>query len=184
MGVGLTHGTFIRLVAGGTGLSFRTVTAWTAIENGPVDNPLNIGPGNRYGSNVKAAAAVIALLRKDVSNRWGYRDILASAGQKDVTQLSAIANSSWDSSHYESGMRLLNTYNTLFPTGHVTFGPGDIRVRNPVTQIGPAAGLVTGGVGSILGKLASTNTWIRVVLVIVGVVALLAAVGIFVRELR
>lgn len=181
MGVGLTHGTFIRLVAAGTGLSFRTVAAWTAQENGPVDNPLNIGPGNSYGSNVKAAAATIALLRKDVANRNGYRVILASAGKPDEVQLKAIIASKWEATHYEGGMRLFDTYNSLFPDGKIHFSPKDITVGNPVTG---AKNLLTDIVPSLLGKLASTNTWIRVVLVIIGVVALLGALGIFVRELR
>jgi len=184
MGVGATHGTFIRLVAAGTGLSFRTVTAWTAQENGPVDNPLNIGPGNHYGSNTKAAAATIALLRKDVTNRNGYRDILASAGKKDELQLTAIINSKWEATHYAGGMRLFDTYNSLFPSGKIHFSPKDITVKNPVTQIGPAIGLATGGVTSLLGKVLSTATWIRVLLVIIGAIALLGAVFIFARELR
>jgi len=78
-------------------------------------------------------------------------------------------------------MRLFNTYNSLFPDGKIRFSPKDITVGNPVTG---AKNLLTDIVPSLLGKLASTNTWIRVVLVIIGVVALLGALGIFVRELR
>lgn len=178
-----THATFIRLVVAGTGLSFRTVVAWVASEGGPVGNPLNIGPGKNYGSGTAAAAAVIALLRKDVTNKYGYRDILGTAGQSDAKQLNAIIRSSWEGSHYEGGKRLYAAYNTMFPSGKITFSPGDITIKNPVSQIDDAAGLVTGGVGSILGKLASTNTWIRVILVILGAIALIGALAIFTKEL-
>ena len=84
----------------------------------------------------------------------------------------------------EYAARLQSTYNSLYPSGKIRISIKDITVKNPVTQIGPAAGLITEGVGDILGKLASTNTWIRVLLVIIGAIALIGAVGIFVRELR
>lgn len=177
------HGTFIRLVATGTGLSFRTVVAWTTIEDGPIDNPLNIGPGNHYGSGPKAAAATIALLRRDIQNRYGYRDILASAGQSDAKQLAAIAASKWEASHYDGGMRLFNTYNAIYPSSKIRFSPKDITVKNPVTQIDDALGLAGSGLGSLIGNIVSVQFWIRAALVIIGGVFLIGALIIFSREL-
>jgi hypothetical protein len=176
----------------GTGLSFRTITAWVALENGPRDNPLNDTVGAHYGSPARAAAHSIAKLRNPKYQRaYGYGLILSTAGQSDKNQLKAIAISDWnggpfapESVHIEYAARLEATYNRLFPSGKVHFGPGDITIKNPATQVGPAIGLATGGATELLGKFASTTTWIRVLLVIIGAVALIGAAGIFVRELK
>jgi len=184
MASGLPHAQFINLVRVGTGLSFRVVVAWTTAEGGPTDNPLNIGPGRRYGSPTAAAAAVVALLRKDVTNRYGYASILASAGKKDSDQLKAIVLSSWDAGHYGgAGQNLEATYNRLFPSGKIRIGITDVTVKNPVTQIDDAAKLVAGGTLSLLTKLISTQTWIRVLIVFFGAIALIGALVIFSREL-
>lgn len=174
----------------GTGLSFRTLLTWVTLEDGPDDNPLNIGPGNHYGNYIKASAASIALLRGPRAQQYGYNAITGSAGKKDADQLKAIALSAWNggpladgSVKIEYAKRLNETYNRLFPNGKISFSLGDITVKNPVTQIDDAAGLVAGGVTGLLGSVLSTGTWIRVLLVILGAIALLGALVLFTKEL-
>ena len=84
------HEEFCQLVAGGTGLSLRVLAAWCDSEGGPSDNPLNIGPGNSYGSIQAGAEATVRLLKSGT-----YPGIIASAGQPDVKQIKAIASSRW-----------------------------------------------------------------------------------------
>lgn len=181
---------FITAMRIGTGLSFRTLYTWVTLEGGPDDNPLNIGPGNHYGSSAKAAVASIALLRGPNAVKYDYNLIIASAGKKDADQLKAIALSDWNGGplapaevHIEYAKRLNDTYNRLFPSGKISFSLGDITVKNPITQIDDAAGLVGGGVASLLGSVLSAGTWIRVLLVILGAIALLGALVLFTKEL-
>lgn len=181
---------FINLMRIGTGLSFRTLYTWVTLEGGPDDNPLNIGPGNHYGNGTKAAAASIALLRSPKSVQYDYNLIIASANKSDSEQLKAIALSDWNGGplagpevHIEYAKRLQNTYNAAFPTGKVSFGLGDLTVKNPVTQIDDAAGLVAGGAGSLLGAIGDSKTWIRVLMVILGAIALIGGLVLFTKEL-
>ena len=181
---------FINLMRIGTGLSFRTLYTWVQLEGGPDDNPLNIGPGNHYGNGTKAAAASIALLRGRSAHAYGYDAIIGSAGKKDADQLKAIAVSAWNGGplagpevHIEYANRLQNTYNSLFPSGKISFSLGDITVKNPLTQIDDAAGLAAGGVGSLLGAIGDSKTWIRVLMVILGAIALIGGLVLFTKEL-
>jgi len=89
-GVSRPYAKFSGLVSGKTELSLRVLGAWSLAEGGPKDNPLNIGPGERYGTVGKGARATTRTLRGEL-----YRDVLASAGSNDGAQIKAIANSSW-----------------------------------------------------------------------------------------
>lgn len=181
---------FITAMRIGTGLSFRTLYTWVTLEDGPDDNPLNIGPGNHYGSSAKAAIASLALLRGPNAIKYDYNLIIASAGKKDAEQLKAIAISDWNGGplagaevHVEYAKRLQSTYNRLFPSGKISFSLDDITVKNPATQIDDAAGLIGGGIQGVLGGLLSAQTWIRVLLVILGSIALIGALVLFTKEL-
>lgn len=181
---------FINLMRIGTGLSFRTLYTWVTLEDGPDDNPLNIGPGNHYGNGTKAAAATIALLRGPNAVAYDYNLITGSAGKKDSEQLKAIAISDWNggplaapSVHVEYASRLERVYNENFPTGKIRIGLTDITVKNPATQIDDAAGLVAGGAGSLLGAIGDSKTWIRVLMVILGAIALIGGLVLFTKEL-
>jgi hypothetical protein len=190
MALSREKGRFITLLRIGTGLSFRTVYTWVTLENGPDDNPLNIGPGNHYGNGSKAAIASIALLRGPNAHTFGYDSIVGSAGKKDSEQLKAIALSAWNGGplasaevHMEYASRLQNTYNSLFPSGKISFSLGDITVKNPLTQIDDAAGLAAGGAGSLLGAIGDSKTWIRILMVILGAIALIGGLVLFTKEL-
>lgn len=89
-GVSKAYASFSRQVAAGTGLSVKVVAAWCLAEGGPDDNPLNIGPGNHYGSVSGGAKATIKLLRTSL-----YKNVMRSAGKSDSEQISAIAASPW-----------------------------------------------------------------------------------------
>ena len=89
-GLSPSYEKFVNLVSGDTDLSLRVLGAWTLAEGGPRDNPLNIGPGKRFGSVSGGARATSQLLRES-----NYRKILASASRPDRDQISAIARSSW-----------------------------------------------------------------------------------------
>lgn len=183
----LTKGqqTFLNLLRIGTGLSFRVLFTWIKQEGGPDDNPLNIGPGNSYGSATKAAVATIALLRSPRGRNYGYDKILASAAKSDNEQLKAIAESSWDAGHYGgNGQNLVSTYKYYFPKGGGS-GVGD-WAKGVVTDPGQAladAGDWYGGKLGFLSVLFDPKTWIRVLLVIIGAVIALGALTLFTKEL-
>lgn len=85
-----SHAQFVTLLAGYVGLSLKVIGAWVAYENGPDDNPLNIGPGNSYGSIQAGAKATSDLLHTSA-----YSGIMATVGKSDQDQCAAIAASSW-----------------------------------------------------------------------------------------
>jgi len=176
--------TFIRLVQAGTGLSFRVIYTWVKAEGGPDDNPLNIGPGNHYGSPTRAALATIALLRSPQGRKYGYDKILANA-RNDKAALQAIADSSWDAGHYGGGKLLADTYSYYFPDASVKSGISD-WAKGVVTDPGQAladAGDWWGGKLGFLGVLFDPKTWIRVLLVIVGAIIAIWAINLFSRQL-
>jgi hypothetical protein len=89
-GVPRPYAKFTSILSGRTGLSPRVVAAWTLAEGGPKDNPLNMGPGNRYGTVRKGARATEKNLRNEM-----YRDVLRSANRADRAQIDAIVDSPW-----------------------------------------------------------------------------------------
>ena len=89
-GISKAYAEFCYLVAKGTGLSLRVLGAWCLAEGGPDYNPLNIGPGNVYGSVKGGAHATIETLRGSL-----YKGVLASVNGSDQEQIKAIAESPW-----------------------------------------------------------------------------------------
>lgn len=89
-GLSPTYAKFSQIVAANTKLSLRVVGAWTLAEGGPKDNPLNIGPGHRYGTVRKGARATTSLLKHPL-----YNGVMASADEPDPVQIDAIVDSSW-----------------------------------------------------------------------------------------
>lgn len=89
-GLSGSYARFVQLVSGQTDLSLKVLAAWTVAEGGPRDNPLNIGPGNDYGSIRGGARATSNLLHDE-----RYAEVLASAGTSDRRQIRAIADSPW-----------------------------------------------------------------------------------------
>jgi len=89
-GLNPSYAKFSEKLAGQTDLSLRVVGAWTLAEGGPKDNPLNIGPGRRYGTVNKGVRATATLLRHSM-----YSDVMASVSQPDKSQINAIVASPW-----------------------------------------------------------------------------------------
>lgn len=90
-GVSAAYAAFCTLVAKGTGISLRVLGAWCLAEGGPDDNPLNIGPGNHYGTVEGGAKATIETLHGSL-----YKGILdAAKNGSDQEQIKAIAASPW-----------------------------------------------------------------------------------------
>lgn len=89
-GVSREYAKFTSILVGETGLSPRVVAGWTLAEGGPKDNPLNIGPGRRYGTVGKGARATAENLRSDL-----YRGVMRSVGRSDMRQIDAIVDSPW-----------------------------------------------------------------------------------------
>ncbi len=85
-----SYAKFSEQLASKTDLSLRVVGAWTLAEGGPKDNPLNIGPGRRYGTVGKGVRATATLLRHSL-----YRGVMASVDEPDGLQIKAIAASPW-----------------------------------------------------------------------------------------
>ena len=107
-GVSPSYAKFSDLVSDKTKLSLRVMGAWALAEGGPKDNPLNIGPGNDYGTVGKGARATADLLREPL-----YRKIKRSADDSDGAQIKAIANSPWCTNCSGYGKLLRNTYNQV-----------------------------------------------------------------------
>ena len=89
-GVPRAYARFTVIVVRRTGLSARVVAGWTLAEGGPRDNPLNIGPGERFGTVRRGARSTAKHLRGDL-----YRDVIRSAKRTDMAQIDAIAASPW-----------------------------------------------------------------------------------------
>ncbi len=89
-GVPRAYARFTVIVVRRTGLSARVVGAWTLAEGGPDDNPLNIGPGERFGTVRRGARATASHLRGDL-----YRDVMRSVEKSDMAQIDAIVASPW-----------------------------------------------------------------------------------------
>lgn len=97
---------FSEQMASETGLSLRVIGAWCVAEGGPIDNPLNIGPGDHFGTAAKAAEASSDNLKTDL-----YKEVMASVGKTDQKQIHAIAISPWcGEAGYEA--LILGVYNT------------------------------------------------------------------------
>lgn len=185
----LKYGTFMRILRAGTGLSFATVWTWVASEGGPSDNPLNIGPGKHYGSPAKAAIATIALLRSPQGVGYGYAAILAAGKtsgnvyKKEALELKAISMSKWEATHYDNGAKLAGPYKTWFPSrfqkGSSFWNWVGQTVTDPGQSIKDAGSWYQGALGGIL----SAQLWIRVLMVIIGAIALIGALVLFTKEL-
>jgi hypothetical protein len=89
-GVPRAYARFTVIVVRRTGLSARVVAAWTLAEGGPNDNPLNIGPGERFGGVRRGARATAKHLQGDL-----YRAVMRSAERRDMAQIDAIVASPW-----------------------------------------------------------------------------------------
>lgn len=89
-GLSPSYTKFSESLADRTDLSLRVIGAWTLAEGGPKDNPLNIGPGRRYGTVGKGVRATATLLRHSL-----YRNVMASTDGSDGIQIKAIAASPW-----------------------------------------------------------------------------------------
>lgn len=89
-GVSRSYAKFASIVSSKTGLSARVVAGWTLAEGGPKDNPLNLGPGERYGTVNRGARATVQNLRGDL-----YKKVLRSASRSDMKQIDAIVASPW-----------------------------------------------------------------------------------------
>jgi hypothetical protein len=112
-GVPPSYAKFSDLVSDKTRLSLRVLGAWSLAEGGPKDNPLNIGPGQHFGTVGKGARATTQLLRQPT-----YRTIKRSAGLSDGEQINAIANSRWCPGCHGYGKLLRSAYNQVKVKGH------------------------------------------------------------------
>ncbi len=104
-GVSPSYAKFAGKVSKKTRLSLRVMGAWSLAEGGPKDNPLNIGPGKRFGTVGKGARATTHLLHED-----RYRRILRSRDLSDGMQIKAIANSPWCPGCHGYGRLLHHAY--------------------------------------------------------------------------
>jgi hypothetical protein len=89
-GVPRAYARFTVIVVRRTGLSARVVAGWTLAEGGPKDNPLNIGPGERFGTVRRGARSTAKHLRGEL-----YSDVMGTVGRADMAQIDAIAASPW-----------------------------------------------------------------------------------------
>jgi len=85
---------FAEQMASETGLSLRVIGAWCIAEGGPVDNPLNMGPGDHFGTASNAAKEASANLRTPIYEEAAI-PVLSTVGKTDQEQIHAIAISPW-----------------------------------------------------------------------------------------
>ena len=111
-GVSVAYAKFAAILTNRTGLSPRVVAAWALAEGGPKDNPLNMGPGNHYGTVRAGARATEKNLRSDL-----YRNIMRSVGQADLDQIDAIVASPWCASCKGYRRLLRTTYREVHVDG-------------------------------------------------------------------
>lgn len=104
------YGPFAEQVASETGLSLRVIGAWCIAEGGPEDNPLNMGPGDHFGTAANAAKEASKNMAGPLYEE-SHPSILGSIGGTDQEQIHAIAISPWcGEAGYEE--LILGVYNT------------------------------------------------------------------------
>jgi hypothetical protein len=178
---------FVSRVAHASGLGADALVTWVLAENGPDNNPLNIGGGGAgYGSPQAAANATIAELR---SARYqpvvkGYR-----TGGLDGF-IAALSASPWDKCRYRGtnpngscadaspGALLRGVYARLKNPGSPGFGgtgfdpsPGNIahNIGLAASDVGNIASTATGVKGpDVAGIIANTENWLASKALIVG----------------
>jgi hypothetical protein len=159
---------FAQQVSRGTGLNETVVDAWVLAEGGPDDNPLNIGPGQHFGSPISAAAAVVRLLHQPL-----YTSVLSAANHTPEEQITAIANSPWNGGakapvkvHTDYAALIRGVYEHLKPkTGDSGGGvslpsiplPGLPDIPNPV---GGVEGAIAGVGSAITGAVSGAESWL------------------------
>lgn len=169
---------FASIVAEDTGLEFHTVLGWYAAEGGPADNPLNIGPGRRYGSMEAAARATVDLL----TSSGLYRDLVATArGTEDIaTEARAIAYSPWKGndglprSQYENNIKAgaaRAIYSDVQPNT-VPTGPGTYETPYEEPGIFGAYDDVRG----FFSWIGNRENWLRIAMIVGGGVAVIIGV--------
>lgn len=165
-------------VGGATGLNLIVIQCWVIAEGGPIDNPLNIGPGRHYGSLDSAALATIRVLHQSNMSM-----ILDAKGKGPDAQIEAIKASPWDAGHYGNGS-LDAIYAEFRGKAHgKDHLPGFGRPPlNDGEVTGPIKSAVT-AVPDFLGKIADPTLWVRVLYVMGGAIFLLAGLAILVRQL-
>lgn len=185
-----------------TGLSRKVIITWALLENGPDDNPLNIGPGKHFGSPTAAADATAQLLKYGTarSQYGGYQDILAARGN-DFQALRALAKSPWDTGTNKTAADVARYWSALVRVYSGQFGGTSAP---PDTSIGAFIGSETSGdaganlgagyahiakatgldaIVGFLGKLFERSTWYRIFEVIGGAVCLVIAIRILSSEI-
>lgn len=164
---------FSILLAGATGLSAKVIAAWAIYENGPDDNPLNIGPGNHYGSLLGGVKATSDLLHTSL-----YKGIMDTAGKSDQEQIAAIAASSWCPGCAGYEQDLTNVYNGISGSaaGSTSVGKGgasgEVQADTNSTGI-DAVGEGIANIVKFIARIFEPEFWLRVGKVVLGALALL-----------
>lgn len=211
--VNLDQYLFAILLAARTGLSPRVTIAWIHAEEPASANPserghnwLNVGVGSPGGpkgagygwSGIKLKGTgnpgytfnstndAVTETAWWINNMSNFATIKRSAGESDANQLSTIAMSPWDASHYGGGANLTGSYNAETGAGGSSAlgnvsgwlssagsAAGGIATAggalNPINDIIDAgkAGIST---AKFLGILTEKSFWIRTAFVMIGLV--------------
>lgn len=165
---GLTQGQakFAVLTSKSTGISVRVMGAWVLAEGGPDDNPLNIGPGNHYGSPEGAAKATLSTLK---SGPGPIRAILKAARTGDDQKvMEAIIGGNRIGGSYVTGTwgtvgskdgtvagsALGSSYDSLGGAKVATAGGGDTTLASiTIPGVGPVLtpNDIAGAIGDVAG---------------------------------
>lgn len=173
------------------GLDFYTVLGWEAAEGGPPDNPLNVNPGQHYGTPLAAADYTAAFLTTQDKAGY-YSDLRRAFGTKYPSQdaeITAEATAIAANPHFNviSGTPaqiaagraqyrtniLSNAVRDLYigvqPNSKIDAGG---NIQNPPDNPGGLIGGIAGGIDSVSGALGSignvfswlgsSENWIRI----------------------
>lgn len=108
---------FVNTLSQSSGLNPQVIAAWVTAESGGAPNTrgtnnfLNFGHPNEPSFPTPQAGATATYMWM-VGNS-NYKGILSSASGSPSTQLEAIINSPWDTSHYNNGANLLKDYSAV-----------------------------------------------------------------------
>jgi hypothetical protein len=153
---------FAARVAAGTGLDPYTVLGWVKAEGGPLDNPLNLGPGTHYGSEAAAAAAVVHNLNTPLyaSVEKAAHAHYANEQKKIDAEAHAIAYSPWNNPNDPGSASRSQYESNIKKDADAALFQGGIGKVPPVLP--PDVGNIPGvsSVGDALGSIAKAAQFV------------------------
>lgn len=214
--------TFINDLAHDTGLSPQVIQAWVTVEGAYAPggtggfNFLNIRENTSrsgvplHGTTQKGFAQFYSAGQAAQETAWwinnmsNFRGIKTSASMSPESQLTAIAASPWDTSHYGGGKKLFAAYDAIVTKagGSVSSvlstlasaaanplsipsdipGVSSIPGVSTATSLLDAPGTIASDMGKVLGFVFNPQDWLRVGFILAGGVLTLGGLFVLARS--